>query len=61
MVARLSKRGIEATPVSVNNHLRAMAQLGLIQIVGKAETEGRGRPAAIWGLTESGQEVAELR
>lgn len=61
MVTRLGKQGIEVTPVTVNNHLRALNRLGLCEVVGKAPAEGRGRPPAIWGLTDAGQEVAELR
>ncbi len=61
MVARLGKQGHEVSAVTVNNHLRALSRLGICEVVGKAPAEGRGRPAAIWGLTEAGQGVAELR
>lgn len=61
MVSRLAKRGNEVSAVTVNNHLSGLRRLGLCEVVGQAEQEGRGRPPAIWGLTEAGQEVAELR
>lgn len=61
MVSRLGKRGNEVNAVTVNNHLRALNRLGLCEVVGSAPAEGRGRPAAIWGLTDAGQEVAALR
>lgn len=59
--SRLASKGHEVTAVTVNNHLRALAKLGICEQQGTLAPERRGRPGFVWGLTAYGQEVAELR
>ena len=61
MVNRLSKRGNAVNAVTVNNHLRALKAAGIVEVIGKQNAPGRGRPAAVWGLTARGEEVSALR
>lgn len=49
-------RVFQKTPANIRHHLSVLSDQGNVNIVGKRQPEGRGRPTQIFSLTEQVQE-----
>lgn len=48
-------RALRMTPANARHHLSVLQEQGLVQIVGRRRAAGKGRPAAIYGLSQQTQ------
>ncbi len=57
----LTKEDGSLDMVTVNNHLRSFSSHGLIEVVGKENRPGRGRPSKVYALTQLGEAASTFR